>query len=281
MKQLILFADMEGASGIFKGNSSWIWNGEDDWRKYGRECITSDALAVVNAAIDFGIDDILLYDAHFAGNPEFNIILENLPPIVRVFDVPDRCFFWRRIRGQAAQNPFGIITFGQHARFGEENAYFDHTIQSPPIKNLFWNGIHIAEIGSAVLNFHNVPYLANVGCAASMREALELSDKIITIPIKDMAKGWEPSPQETYPMIYNGVMKSLQNVENAADIPLGDGPHSFSMELCDGYVFDTTAIISWKGTVSKTKAEWEAPSIEIGLELFNYVRGLLREDTCV
>ena len=279
MKQLIIVADMEGASGIFENNRSWNWNGEDDWREHGRECITSDALAVVNAAIDFGIDDIMLYDGHFAGNPESNIILEKLPPIVRVFDVPNRCFDWRRIRGQAEQAPFGLITFGQHARNGEENAYFDHTIQSPPIKNLHWNGKHIAEIGSAVLSFHNVPYLANIGCAASMREALELSDKIVTIPVKDMARGWEPSPQETYPIIYEGVLKALQNATKATGIPLDDGPHSFSMELCDGYIFDTTTNISWKGTIGKTKAEWEAPSVAIGLELFNYVRGLLREET--
>jgi D-aminopeptidase len=279
MKQLIIIADMEGASGIFEGSGSWNWNGGDDWRKFGRECITSDALAIVNAAVDFGIDDILLYDMHFAGNPEFNIILEKLPPIVRTFDVWNRVFDWRRIRGQAAQSPFGLITFGQHARFGEPNSYFPHTIQSPPIKNLYWNGKHIAEIGSAVLSFHDVPYLANIGCAASMREALELSDKITTIPVKDLAKKWEPTPQETYPLIYDGVLKALQNAKNATDIDTGDGPHTFSMELCDGYIFDTTAPLSWKATLTKTKAEWEAPTVEIGLELFNHVRGLLREVT--
>ncbi|MDR2600401.1 MAG: M55 family metallopeptidase [Oscillospiraceae bacterium] len=276
MKQLIIIADMEGASGIFNENSSWIWNGSDDWREHGRECITSDALAVVNAAIDFGVDDILLYDGHFAGNPEFNIILEKLPPIVRVFDVSNRCFDWRRIRGQAVTNPFGIITFGQHARFGEDNAYFAHTIQSPPIKSLFWNGIHIAEIGSAVLSFHDVPYLANIGCAASMREALELSDKILTIPVKEMAKGWEPSPQETYSIIYDGVTKALHNANNTTGIFVGDELHRFSMELCDGCFFETSTNITWKGTIENTKATWDAPSIEIGLELFNYVRRLIK-----
>jgi len=276
MKQLIIVADMEGASGIFEKNRLWNWNGGDKWREHGRNCITSDALAIVSAAIDFGINDILLYDGHFAGNPEFNIILEKLPPIVRVFDVPDRRFDWRRIRGQAMQNPFGIITFGQHARYGEANAYFPHTIQSPPIKNFYFNGKHIAEIGSAVLSFHDVPYLANIGCAASMQEALELSDKIISIPVKDMSKKWEPSPQETYPIIYDGVIKALSNVENATNIAIGEPPYHFSMELCDGYAFDTAANISWKGVIEKTKAQWEAPSIEMGLELFNFVRALLK-----
>jgi len=37
MKQLIIYADMEGASGIFDDNLSWLMNGGDDWRKYGRD----------------------------------------------------------------------------------------------------------------------------------------------------------------------------------------------------------------------------------------------------
>ena len=82
---------MEGASGIFEYNHSWNLNGGDDWRSYGRECITSDVLAVCTAAVDFGIADILLYDGHFAGNPEFNVLLDKLPKSVRVFDIPNRC----------------------------------------------------------------------------------------------------------------------------------------------------------------------------------------------
>jgi len=277
MKQLILIADMEGVSGIFEEQKSWLLNGEDDWRKYGRDCITSDVLAVCNAALDFGIDDILLYDSHFAGNPEFNIKLDALPSIVRVFDVPDRCFFWRRIRGQAAQNPYGVITVGQHARYGEPDAYFPHTIQSPPIKNIMLNGYHIAEIGCAVLNFNDTPYLANIGCKASMIEALELSDSVITIPVKDKSTGWEPSPSETYPLIYEGTAKALRSI-NIAKGPQMNPPYLFSMELCEGYIFDTDVSISWKGSLSKHKAEWTAPSIEIGLELFSFVRDALKRD---
>jgi len=271
MKQLIIYADMEGASGIFDANRSWNWNGGDDWEKYGRDCITSDTLAVCNAAMDFGIDDILLYDGHFAGNPEFNIKLEKLPPIVRVFDVINRCFDWRRIRGQAAQNPYGVITVGQHARYGEPNAYFPHTIQSPPIKNIYVNGLHVAEIGSAVLNFTDTPYLANIGCQASMKEALELSWDIVTIPVKDKSKNWEPSPAETYPLIYDGTIKALESAKKAK-VPNIEPPYLFSMELCKGYSFDVNTSLSWQGSFSKGKAEWAAPNLMIGFELFNCVR---------
>ncbi|MCL2703851.1 MAG: M55 family metallopeptidase [Defluviitaleaceae bacterium] len=276
MRQLILVADMEGASGIFDENRSWNWNGHDDWRKHGRGCITSDALAICNAAADFGIEDILLYDMHFAGNPEFNIILEELPEIVRVFDVPDRCFYWNRIRGQAAQRPFGLITFGQHARNDTPNAYSPHTIQSPPIKNFYINGLHIAELGSAVLSFDNTPYLANIGCQASMKEALELSDSIVTIPVKDKAKNWEPAPEETYKLIYSGVTEALTRADHAKTAGF-EPPLVFSMELCDGYVFDTNTEISWKGVMHENRAEWTAPTVQMGIELFNYVRALLRK----
>ncbi len=278
MSQLIIAADMEGASGIFEKNRKWMMNGGDEWREHGRECITSDVLAVANAAVDFGIDDILLYDAHFAGNTEFNVILEKLPPAVRVFDIPDRCMFWRRIRGQAALRPFGLITVGQHARYGvpADVAYFPHTIQSPPLKSFFCNGIHVAEIGMAVLNFDDTPYLANIGDAASMGEALELSGKIVTVPVKDKAKGWEPSPAETYPLIYAGTTQALKQADKA-EIPTFGACNEFYMEVCDGYRFDTSAKISWKGTVNETRADWTAPSLEIGLELFHYVRDLIRK----
>ncbi len=276
MKQLILIADMEGASGIFDRNAGWCQNGQEAWRKHGRDCITSDALAVCNAAVDFGIDDILLYDAHFAGNPEHNIVLERLPKNVRVFDVPSRCFDWRRIRGQASQRPFGLITCGQHARFGAKDAYFPHTIQSPPIRNFLINGLHIAEIGTAVLNFSDTPFLANIGCQASMQEALELSDQIVAIPVKCKATGWEPSPEETYPIIYDGVMKALKGAEKAEIVQIAE-PFAFSLELCDGYVFDTQSDFSWKGHFADQKATWTAPSVEMGFELFNDVRSRLRK----
>ncbi len=276
MKQLIIYADMEGASGIFDANRSWLYNGKDDWRKLGRDCITADILAVCNAAIDYGIDDILLYDAHFAGNPEFNIKLEELPPIVRVFDVPDRCFYWRRIRGQAALNPFGIITVGQHSRYGEPDAYFPHTVQSPPIKGIFVNGLHIAEIGTAVLSFDNTPYLANIGCHASMKEALELSNDIVTIPVKNKKENWEPTPKETYPIIYAQTLKALQNATNAKTVSISP-PNNFSVELCDGFCFDIEKPFEWKGDFNVSCANWTAPDFPIGLELFNYVRERIKK----
>ena len=276
-KQLIICTDMEGASGIFEKNYRAMIHGTEEWRSEGRECMTSDVLAVCEAANEFGIDEILIYDGHFAGDPEHNIILEKLPTNVRIFDTPDRCFWWRRIRGQAQWEPYGIITVGQHARYGEKDAYFPHTIQSPPIERILLNGIHIAEIGHAVLNFQGVKYIANVGCKASMKEAKELSETVATIAIKDKAKGWEPSPKETYPIVKSGVLEALRNIENAHSANI-EPPYEFSMTLIEGYRYEIPDKISWKGYFNKSEAFWEAPNIEIGLELFNFVREFIVRD---
>lgn len=280
MKQLIIVSDMEGASGIFdktREQRSACWNGSDNWRSYGRICMTSDVLAICNAANDFGIDDILLYDSHEAGASEFNVLLEQLPANVRVFDVPNRENFWRRIRGQAAWQPFGIVTVGSHAMYGVKDSYFPHSMQSPPIAEITVNGRPIGEISLNVLSFKNTPYLANIGCAASHAEACALSPQVECITVKDKTTGFEPPHTETYPVIYRGVMRALQaQKENNGCII--EEPCLFTMSLCDGFHFEAPPHISWKGSFEKTHAVWESPTVEIGLELFEIVRAQIRKN---
>jgi D-aminopeptidase len=269
--QLIVIADMEGTSGIFERNREALFHGWDLWRTYGRKCVTSDVLAVCDAAVACGIEEIYLYDGHYAGDPEFNVELEKLPPQVKVFDTPDRCFLWRRIRGQAAQEPFGLITVAQHARYGEPDAYFPHTIQSPPIHSFWVNGKHIAEIGLGAYNFCGTRYLANIGCAASHKEAKEICSTVSCISVKDKKNVWEPTPEETYPLIREGVIRAINEADSKERIAL-DGPFHFALRTTDGYRFDCPESFPWAGAFSPREATWTAPDVEIGLELFNYVR---------
>lgn len=276
-RQIIVISDMEGSSGIFESNRNCLKNGSDEWRSYGKKQMTSDVLAVCEAINEFGIEEIFYYDSHFAGNPEYNVELEKLPTNIVLADTKNRCFYWRRIRGQACENPIGIITVGQHARYGEKNAYFAHTIQSPPIQELRLNGIHIAEIGSSVLNFPNVPFVANIGCAASEKEAKELSESVTHISVKSKVDNWEPSSEETYSIIKDGVKKALSELHMKKPVEF-EAPYKFEMKLTEGYQFKKEQSISWKGSIEKNYANWEAPSIEIGLELFDYVRELIKKE---
>jgi D-aminopeptidase len=223
----------------------------------------------------YKINKILIYDGHYAGEDENNIIVEELPENVKLFDTWNRCFDWRRIRGQADLEPFGLITVGQHARHGEKNAYFPHTIQSPPIKALYVNDKNIAKIGMGTYSFFGVKYIANIGCMASMKEAKEISRKVTCIPVKDKRNGWEPHYSETFPIIRENVNKAIMDIENKERIEIAE-PCIFKMELWDKFVFNGSERISWKGTFFEKEAYWEAPSVEIGLELFNYVRTYIK-----
>lgn len=111
MKQLIVVADMEGASGIFGENRSWNQNAG---RIGGNLAALASRLVfwlcATHAAVDFGINDILLYDGHFAGNHDFNVILEQLPPIARVFEVWNRVFDWRRFEVRLPKIPLDFLT---------------------------------------------------------------------------------------------------------------------------------------------------------------------------
>lgn len=273
--QLVLISDMEGASGIFENDVNLLLNGDPLWRTKGRQRMTSDVLAVCHAAKEFGSDEIMYYDAHCAGSPEYNVLLERLPANVKLFDTPNRRFDWRRIRGQAQSEPFGLITVGQHARNGTEHAYFPHTIQSPPIKSLWLNGMHIAEMGMAVLNFQGVRFLANIGCEASRQEAMELSPSVKQISVKDKAKGWEPGSEETYPIIKTGVLAALKDGQRSKGV-VAAKPYNFRLELCKYFYFEQPPSIPWKGSFGRREATWQAPNVEIGFEIFNYVRSNIR-----
>lgn len=283
-RQLIIVADMEGASGIFDQNREALYHEEmypenTQWRKYGRSCITNDVLAVCNAARDFGIEDVLLCDMHFSGCAEPNVELEKLPANVRLFDTPAREMHWSRIRGQAAWEPFGIITVGQHARFGEKDAYFPHTIHTPPIEAFYVDGLHVAEIGQSIMCFHGTPYIANVGCAASHTEARELSAQVSCISVKDKKTAWEPSPQETYDIIYNGVLDALKDHENKTAYCFDDSvPIRCEMLLSDGYVFEAPETYPWAGCFDKRQATWEAIDIDTALTLFWHVHNYIRKE---
>ena len=141
---------------------------------------------------------------------------------------------------------------------------------------LWINDMHIAEIGMAVLSFQGVKYIANIGCEASRKEAKELSEKVVHISVKNKSKNWEPNIEETYPIIKKGVLEALRKANDAEGVAINP-PYTFKLELCEGYYYEESHKISWKGSFSKKEAIWEAPSVEIGLEIFNYVRERIRK----
>jgi D-aminopeptidase len=282
-KQLFVAVDMEGASGITDEKLQHLIHGSKDWRESGRDIITSDVKAVCDAANEFGIDEILVADMHFSGEPEPNIKLDSLPKNVKFTDVPNRYMDMRRIRGQVQTEPFGMIFVGQHARAGTPNSYFPHSIQ-PKWKDLNINGFSIAEIGATAFNFPNVKLLAVVGDEAAMAEAKELYPSVIEIAVKNKVKNWAPNHCVTYKIIRQQVSEALKKrdcMQSLQDTVLKKEPDAFRFSLTfqTGYYFEIPKTISWKGDFTRDRATWEAPSPEIGLEILWAVNSYARKAT--
>ena len=126
-----------------------------------------------------------------------------------------------------------------------------------------------------VYNFLGIKYIANIGCMASMAEAKEISQKITCIAVKDKKEKWELKYSETFSIIKENTIKAINDIINKEKIETEE-PCKFKMELCDDYIFEEPEKISWKGTFLEKEAFWEAPSVEIGFELFNYIRNCIR-----
>ncbi|HWQ46218.1 MAG TPA: M55 family metallopeptidase, partial [Longilinea sp.] len=78
-KQLYVVCDLEGASQIGPDNRTAMHHGSTMWQSDGRRFLTSDVLAVCEAANEFGIDEILINDEHDSGKIESNLLVEKLP----------------------------------------------------------------------------------------------------------------------------------------------------------------------------------------------------------
>ena len=106
------------------------------------------------------------------------------------------------------------------------------------IQSIILNVRSIGEISMEVHNFKDMPYIANIGCAASHDEALGLSRSISCIAVKDKAKKFEPTYEEAYSIIYDGVRSALKEYDEM-ECCTYTGFCEFAVNLCEGFFCGT------------------------------------------
>ena len=74
--KIFVLTDMEGLSGIDHWKMVKFWYPEQ--YKKGQEFLTAEVNAVIEGIFDGGADVVYVLDAHGSGNPDPNIILEQL-----------------------------------------------------------------------------------------------------------------------------------------------------------------------------------------------------------
>jgi hypothetical protein len=126
-------------------------------------------------------------------------------------------------------------------------------------------------------SFCGTKYIANIGCAASMIEAKEISRTVTCIPVKDKKNKWEPHYSETFPIIKENVVIAIKVIKNKQVIEIAP-PLKFQMGIYDNYKFNFPDDLPWKGSFLEKESYWEAHSIEMGLEIFNFVRNYIKDN---
>ena len=277
--QLYVVCDLEGASGISPANREALQHGSKLWREQGRRFLTSDVRAVCDAAVAFGIDEIILNDAHDTGMRTPNVLLHELPSNVRALGRPHLLGSPRR---KARGNLYGVVFVGQHAMYGG-GGFAPHTIQSPPIRAVAINGLPVGEIGLEMATFMKAKLLAVIGEAAAVAEARRLCPGVTGIPVKSLEENWFPAAAETEAVIRRGVLRALQERDAATGLDL-KSPYRFTLTPCEGYGFDPqkrmrlrwlTRFIFFRlgrGHLTPREASWQTSNIVGGLYVLQCAR---------
>ena len=175
MKKIYIHTDLEGISGIGKGEDVKM-------RKENSAYVIERLMADVNAAVDGaflgGADHVTVLDSHGGGG---NFDLSLLDKRAE-HDAKINKQWW----GMIDESYFGTFFIGAHGMAGTLNGFLDHTQSSATIYNYYINGRKTGELGqwAMVCAHYNVPLIMMSGDLASTVEASQFFPGVETAAVK-------------------------------------------------------------------------------------------------
>ncbi len=184
--RVFMLWDMEGASGIMTREQVWYW--EEGVRPHiaeeGKQLLTADARSAALAALEAGVDGLIVCDTHHGGG---NMDPAGLPADARL------AFLARSVGYQGSERRWlpgldstdAIMLPGHHAKAGTPGAFLPHTW------TLEWadfqiNGVSVGEIGieACYAGHWDIPTILVQGDEAACREAEALFPGVVTAAVK-------------------------------------------------------------------------------------------------
>ncbi len=179
--------DMEGVSGLFTREHVWFWEPgtRAEVAEEGRQLLVADINSAVTAALEAGVDELIVCDTHHGGG---NIRLDEMVADPRVTylqksrGLQDGKLRWLPGLDETVDS---FMVPGHHARAGTPGAFLPHTWM------LDWadfriNGQSMGEMGieACYAGHWGVPVALAQGDEAACREAQAMFPGIVTACVK-------------------------------------------------------------------------------------------------
>ncbi|MFH1422830.1 MAG: M55 family metallopeptidase [Planctomycetota bacterium] len=180
--KLFISVDMEGVSGVYKREQTVTLN--KDWEA-ARKLMTEEVNSAVEGAMEAGVTDVTICDAHSSGE---NLIIEMLKPncsIVRTGFKP-LCMMEGIDSSMSA-----VFLLGYHAKAGASNATLPHTYYGKIVHEVKINGTLFGEtaLNSALAGHYGVPIVLVSGDQTLCAEARRFIPKITAFCSKTALSG--------------------------------------------------------------------------------------------
>lgn len=246
--RIFVSVDMEGATGIVHRDQ--LLPGQSDYAR-GRELLTRDVLAAVNAALSFdGVEHVRVCDGHGTMR---NLLLERFPAACDVVVGPASSK--SLCQSEGLDGTFHAAMYvGFHARAGTADGLLSHTWVGSLVHEIRVNGRVFGEaaINAAVAGAFGVPAIFLSGDEAACREVkADVGGHVVTVATKratgPAAAVCKP-PARTEEEIRLGVLTALQDLRNMPVFRVAE-PTEFAV------VFHTVAMADRaerRGTAERT-----------------------------
>jgi D-amino peptidase len=174
--KVFLSVDMEGISGIV--DTTYINPDSGVNYQRGRQFMTEDANAVIEAALEWGVEEIVVADSHHTMN---NILWEALHPKAKLIAGSPRDYSMMQGLDESFDAAFFI---GYHTRQGAPGV-LSHTM-SEAVRNMYINGQVVGEFGfnAVYAGLCGVPVCLVSGDDLVAEEAKQLIPDICTAIVK-------------------------------------------------------------------------------------------------
>jgi len=269
--KLFISADIEGATGVTSGGVQTGSKGSQ--YAQGRNWMTGDVNAAIEGALEAGVEQVLVKDAHGSA---LNLLPDELHPKATLIQG------WGPVDGmmEGLDDSFDLcFLVGYHAMAGTHDGILSHT-WTGGIRGVWVNGAEIGETGLAALfaGHYGVPIALVTSCTAGAAQAQALLPWTRTVAVK---RGITRSCAELLPPTQAREKIRAEAKQAAAEVAQmqpfkPDMPCTMRIAFRDPEVSIAAELVPGVERVSPESVQFDAPDAISALRLTRLMLHLTR-----